>query len=75
MQALMKYNPQLYNNISLLPDSYYRYFEIGLGYFITDGFSPSYASTYDFKEYSSLLGAATDPTARNASKNMPLQGK
>ncbi len=72
----MKHNPQLYN-VSLISDSYYRYFEIGLGYFITDGRrSHAYATTYDFKKYESLLGGATDPTlSRNPSKNTYLQGK
>ena len=71
----MKYNRHLYNT-SLLSDSYYRYFEIGLGYFITDGGSDTYASTYDFKKYESLLGGVLDPTLpQNASRNTYLQGK
>ena len=73
MQTLMKNNPDLYD-ISLLSDSYYRYFEIGLGYFITDGGSPNYATTYDFRKYESLLGGVAVPTlSRNATNY--LQGK
>ena len=56
----MENNPEHYN-VSLLSDSFYRYFEIGLGYFITDGVSPTYATTYDFKKYESLLGGVPDP--------------
>lgn len=75
MQNMMYYNPDLYN-VSLLSDSYYRYFEIGLGYFITDGGSKKYATTYDFKKYQSLLGGVMDPTlSRTASNNTYLQGK
>ncbi|CAB4012475.1 dispatched homolog 3-like [Paramuricea clavata] len=74
MQNMMYYNPDLYN-VSLLSDSYYRYFEIGLGYFITDGGSKKYATTYDFKKYQSLLGGVMDPTlSRTASNNTYLQG-
>ena len=69
----MEGNPNLYNT-SLLSDSYYRYFEIGLGYFMTDGGSSNYATTYDFKKYESLLGGVADPTLlRNATHY--LQGK
>ena len=71
----MQYNPRLYN-VSMLPDSYYRYFEVGNGFFITNGGSPAYASTYDFKKYGNLLGGVADPTlAGNATSNSYLQGE
>lgn len=71
----MENYPKLYN-VSLLPDTYYRYFEIGLEYFITDGGSPTYPTTYDFKKYESLLGGVFDPTfSGKTSKNLQLQGK
>ena len=74
MRELMKYNPQLYN-VSSLSQSYYRYFEVGVGFFITNGGEKRYAETYDFKKYGNLIGGAADPTLhRNASRNQYLQG-
>ena len=70
MRKLMKENPQLYN-VSLLRDTYYRYFEVGVGYFITDGGSVNYASTYDFKKYSEMLGGAPDPTSNTVKIRSP----
>jgi hypothetical protein len=72
----MEGNPALYN-ISALPQTYYRYFEIGIGYFITNGGDSGYAETYDFKKYGNLIGGAADPTLQqNASspRNQYLQG-
>ena len=74
MKKLMTYNPQLYN-VSSLSESYYRYFEVGVGFFITNGGERRYAETYDFKKYGNLIGGAADPTLqRNASGNQYLQG-
>jgi hypothetical protein len=74
MRELMKYNSQLYN-VSLLPETYYRYFEIGIGFFLTNGGSRRYAETYDFKKYGDLIGGAADPTLQqNASRNQNFQG-
>ena len=70
----MEKNPQLYN-VSLLTQTYYRYFEIGVGFFITNGGSRKYAETYDFKKYGDLIGGAADPTIpQNATRNQYLQG-
>ena len=70
----MKYNPHLYN-VSLLPQTYYRYFEVGFGFFITNGGDRQYAETYDFKKYGHLIGGAADPTlSQNASRRQYLQG-
>ena len=68
----MKGNPQLYN-ISALPDSYYRYFEVALGYFMTDGLTPGYWTNYDFQTYSQLVGGEKDPSAVTSGAN--LQGR
>lgn len=74
MKQLMKNNPQLYN-ASSLPETYYRYFEIGLGFFITNGGDSQYAETYDFKKYGNLIGGVSDPTlSQNASIQQSLQG-
>ena len=71
----MRYNSELYN-VSRLSDYYYRYFEVGNGFFITNAGSSSYASTYDFKKYGNLLGGAADPTlSSNAPPKTYLQGK
>ena len=73
----MKANSAFYN-VSLLPDTYYRYFEVGLGYFITNGYGsdPNYATTYDFEKYGKLVAGTPDPTSNsfNDSK-LVLQGK
>lgn len=70
----MENNKDLYN-VSLFSDSYFRYFEVGLGYFITDGGSRDYSNSFDFKKYHSFLGTAHFPTlSRNASRNAYLQG-
>ena len=74
MKQLMKHNSQLYN-ASSLPETYYRFFEIGLGFFITNGGHPRYAETYDFKKYGKLIGGVSDPTlSQNASRQQSLQG-
>lgn len=69
---LMTANPQLYN-VSLLPDTYYRFFEVALTYFIFDGKSPEYANSYDFEVFSPLMGGSLD---EGISENTHiLQGK
>lgn len=70
MEILMQNNPQLYNNT--LPETYYRYFEVALGYFITDGLKPDYWKTHDFQSYSQLVGGEKDPSALTSGYN--LQG-
>ena len=55
----MAANPQIYN-VLILPDTYYRLFEVALGYFIFDGKSTEYANTYDFEVYSKLAGGSLD---------------
>ena len=70
MKPLMDANQHLYN-VSL-PDTYYRFFEVGVGYFFTQGGKKDYATSYDFEKYSDLFGGAVDPTLiKNGSK---LQG-
>lgn len=64
----MKYNPHLYN-VSL-PDTYYRFFEVGMGYFLTDGGSPNFASSYDFEKYERLIGGQVDPSSLQSSQNL-----
>jgi hypothetical protein len=72
MDVLMQNNPKLYQN-STLPKTYYRYFELALGYFITDGLKQNYWKNYDFQTYSQLVGGEKDPTTVSSSSN--LQGK
>ena len=67
----MAHNRQLYN-ISTLPRTYYRYFEVGLGYFITNGLQSDYWKNYDFQTYSVLVGGEKDPTTLPSGSN--LQG-
>lgn len=67
----MRANPEVYN-VSL-PDTYYRFFEVGAGFFITQGGAKDFASSYDFEKYSELIGGEADPTSiRNETT---IQGK
>ena len=66
----MQANDGLYN-VSLLPDTYYRYFEVGVGYFITNAGDKTYASTYDFEKYNKFIAGTPDPTSKAA---LTLQG-
>lgn len=59
IKPLMSANPLLFN-VSILPDTYYRYFEIALSFFLIQGGSPEYANSYDFKVYSKLVEGAID---------------
>ena len=59
MKTLMRYNPGMYN-VSSLTDSYYRFFEVALGYWLTEG-NRSY-SNYNYVTYGKLLGGAVDTT-------------
>lgn len=68
----MKANPTFYN-VSLLPDTYYRFFEVGVGYFITNGGDKNYASTYDFEKFSDVIAGSPDPTSET-DKLESLQG-
>lgn len=67
----MENNPQLYTT-SILPDTYSRYFEVGLGYFITNGLQSDYWKNNDFQTYSLLVGGEKDPSA--VSSGSDLQG-
>lgn len=66
----MEYNPRLYN-MSRLSQAYYRYFEVALGYWLTQG-NTSY-NNRDFVTYSLLLGGQVDPTSEV--KRPSFQGK
>lgn len=68
----MEANPQLFN-VSLLPNTYYRFFEVAMGFFIFDGKSSGYANSYDFEVYSPLIGGSLDSSIQNGSKNL-IQG-
>ena len=64
MTTLMEYNPRIFNiSVDELPPSYYRFFEVGFGYFITQGGSPDFASSYDYDKYQDLFGGQIDPTS------------
>ena len=60
----MELNPKIFNiSVNDLPSSYYRFFEVGLGYFITQGASPDFASSYDYDKYQDLFGGEVDPSS------------
>lgn len=56
----MKANPNIYN--VTLPDTYYRFFEVGAGYFMTQGGAKDYGSSFDYKNYKEFIGGELDPT-------------
>ena len=64
MTTLMERNPRLFNiTLQSLPDTYYRYFEVGLGYFLVQGGAPDWGSSYDYDKYSDMLGGEIDPSS------------
>ena len=54
-------NAQLYN-ISTLSRDYYRFFEVGLGFFLRDGSKSRFVNNYDYKTYSRYFGGKSDLT-------------
>ena len=73
MLPLMEANPSLYD-VSVLPETYYRYFEMALSFFLFDGRSMEYANSYDFQVYSKLAGGALDKSlSTNATSIMQGQ--
>ena len=69
MTTLMKANEPRLFNVSL-PDTYYRFFEVGLGYFITNGGSPDFAKTYDYDKYQNAFGGQIDPSSIKNDRNI-----
>ncbi|XP_064604053.1 protein dispatched homolog 3-like [Liolophura sinensis] len=57
MIKLMAAHPDIYN-MSILPDNFYRFFEVGLRFWLTDGYSGSIS--LDAMAYSDLLGESID---------------
>ena len=66
----MERNPMLFN-ISLVGPTYDRYFEVILGYWLTNA-NQSFAS-HDYNTYGGLLGGSRDPTDPSPEPN--YQGK
>ena len=73
MLPLMEANPSLYD-VSALPETYYRYFEVALSFFLFDGRSTGYANNYDFQVYSKLAGGALDKSLSTNTTSI-LQGE
>jgi hypothetical protein len=69
-KALMRRHPHLYA-ISKLTDTYYRYYEVMMGFWLTQG-NKTYSS-HDYITYSRLLGGAMDKTATTTKPN--FEGK
>ncbi|KAK3750726.1 hypothetical protein QZH41_017279 [Actinostola sp. cb2023] len=63
---LMRHHPYLFN-VSRLTDTYYRYYEVMLGYWLTNG-NTSYSS-HDYTVYSRLLGGSLDKTYKSTTPN------
>lgn len=70
----MNANPSHYN-MSMLSQDYYRFFEVGLGFFLRDGSQPRFANNYDYKTYSEYLGGKNDITTSGTYDGFKMQGK
>ena len=74
VRTLMRYTPSMYN-VSRITDSYYRFIEVALGYWLTQG-NRSYSS-YNYVTYGNLLGGSvdvTDPRQKLNFQGNPLPG-
>ena len=60
-KAVMKANPIVYNE-SLVTEDYNRFFEIGLGYWLSNGGNPQ--PGYQYFVYGNWMGGSMDPTAK-----------
>ena len=70
----MNGNPLLYN-ISELAKDYYRFFEVGTGFFLRDGAQSAFVNNYDYKKYSKYFGARNDITSSGTHEGLESQGK
>ena len=48
-------------NVSL-PSTYYRYFEVAAGYFMTQGGTKNYKNSLDYRKYKDSIGGELDLT-------------
>lgn len=69
MTKLMNGNPSRYN-ISMHSKDYFRFFEVGLGFFLTNGSQSTFVNNYDYKTYSKYFGARNDITTSGTSKGL-----
>ena len=65
-KMLMKARPIIYNE-TLVTQDYKRFFEIGLGYWLSNGGSPS--PGYSYFVYGNWMGGSIDPTAQPSMTN------
>jgi hypothetical protein len=70
----MSRNSPLYN-ISKLTKDYYRFFEVGIGYFLRDGSQSDFVNNYDYKTYSKYFGGKNDITTSGTHEGLKLKGK
>lgn len=70
----MQDNPSLYN-VSKLSDNYYRYFEVGLGFFLTNGSRTGYANNYDYQTFGTYFGGTTDIAESGTYQDTAVQGE
>ena len=63
---LMRHHPTLFD-VSKLSDTYYRFYEVMMGYWLTNG-NTSYSSQ-DYITFSRLLGGSLDKTYKSSIPN------
>ena len=65
-KTLMKAQPFVYNDTMITPE-YRRFFEIGLGFWLSNGGNPN--PGYHYFVYGNWMGGSIDPTARPSMSN------
>jgi hypothetical protein len=73
MKTLMNGKPLLYN-ISTLSKDYYRFFEVGVGFFLRNGSKSAFVNNYDYKTFSKYFGGRNDITSSGTHDGVKLQG-
>lgn len=59
VKTLIRSNPDIYNVTSI--DNITRFFEVGAGFFMSQGGRNDYTSSFDYKNYKDLIGGVTYP--------------
>ncbi|XP_028396244.1 protein dispatched homolog 3-like [Dendronephthya gigantea] len=72
MTTLMKGNPSRYN-MSMHSKDYFRFFEVGLGFFLRNGSQSTFVNNYDYKTYSKYFGSRNDITTSGTYEGLKLQ--
>ncbi|XP_065662076.1 protein dispatched homolog 1 isoform X3 [Hydra vulgaris] len=67
--SLMETLPNIYNT-SILSDDYHHYFEVALGYWLSNGGYPK--TNFDYYKYASYMGGSLDTTSPSKNSTLSL---